>query len=426
MLVLLLMMASILVLLMGGISIAVSLGGAGIFWLILKNPNLLLGVGHATWNSTANYMLVSIPLFVLMGELIQRSSIGNHFYSSTSRFVRWLPGGMLHANIASCAMFSTVSGSSVATAATVGTSAIPSLLRLGYPRRAVFGSLAAGGTLGILIPPSIPLILYAALTNVSLGKLFIGAVVPAAVILLMFTLYIALSTRTPPAQTPDRDDTTLAAAFGNILPILVIFGIIFVGIYSGLATPTEVAAIGAVVAALMAAAKRELTWPVVRDSLVATAQFTSMVMLILIGAQIFSYALLAWGVPREVSSWIGELTSNPYLVIAAVILLYLVLGMFIEPISMMVLTLSVVFPIVTQAGWDGIWFGIVLVLLLEVGLLTPPVGMNLYIIQGIAPKGTTFQEVLYGTVPYIILIMTAIILIVIFPQIVLWLPGTSM
>ena len=426
--ILVLMILSILVPLVIGLPIALALGGSGLFWLVSLNPNLLKGASYALWNTAANYMLISVPLFILMGEIMQRTSLGSRFYAATSRWVGWLPGGLLHSNILACGIFSAVSGSSVATAATIGTNAVPELTRLGYPRGQVFGSLAAGGTLGILIPPSIPLIIYAALTEVSLGKLFLGAFLPGVMMLVAFSLYIFLDAVIRPkkyVKTRERNaEYSLLKSLVDVGPIFVIIVLILAGIYSGYATPTEVAAVGVIAALIIAAARSELTFKIFGDALISTVRFTSMIMFVVIGAQIFAFALFAWGIPREVSGMIAEISSNPTVVLAVIVVMYLVLGMFIDPISIMVLTLAVLFPVITSLGFDPVWFGVVLVLLLEIGLLTPPVGINLYVVLGIAPPGTRLSEVVYGTLPYIGVLLLGVLAMIIFPEIVLWLPNS--
>jgi tripartite ATP-independent transporter DctM subunit len=423
------MMISILVPLFLGVPIAVTLGGSGLVWLVILNPAHLRGAGYALWNIADNYILISVPLFLLMGEIIQRSDIAQRFYRAMSLWLRWLPGGLLHANIGACGVFSAVSGSSVATAATIGTAAIPNLMALGYDRRLIFGTLAAGGTLGILIPPSIPLIIYAALVEVSLGRLFIAAAVPGLMMLVLFAAYIGWRAWRDPAVSPPvpLDETRtrrreLLGSIGDVLPVLAIILVVLGGIYFGWATPTEVAALGVLIALVVAAAYRRLTWTVIRESVVAAVTFTSMLMFVIIGAHIFSYALFAWGMTREATSWVADLAVAPVVVLGVIVLIYLVLGMFIDALSMMVLTLSVVFPIVTGLGYDPVWFGVVLVMLLEIGLITPPVGINLYTIQGLIPGLTNVLEVARGALPFVLLLLIGVGLLVAFPDIALWLP----
>ncbi len=425
--ILLLMGLTVLLPLVIGVPIAVTLGGSGLLWIALLDPNLLRGAGHAVWNTAENYVLISIPLFILMGELIERANFANRFYDAVSLWLRPIPGGLLHANIAACSLFSAVSGSSVATAATIGKAAIPSLERLKYDRRLTLGSLAAGGTLGILIPPSIPLIIYAALVEVSLGQLVVAAIIPGVMMALIFSGYLWIMAWRRPEMAPRLggrpDVAALLRSLGAMLPLFFIIGIILCGIYFGWATPTEVAALGVLAAAGLALIQRQLTWPVIRDSVVATVRFTAMLMLVIIGAQIFSFAIFSWGVNYDISDWIAGLEYPRLAILGVVIAIYLLLGMFIDAISMMVLTLSVVFPIILKLEYDPIWFGIVLVILLEIGLITPPVGMNLYTIQALDPARISLGEVTRGALPFVGLLLAGIALLIAFPSIALWLPS---
>lgn len=425
-----LMALTILVPLFLGIPIAVTLGGSGLLWLLLLDPAHLRGAGYALWNTADNYILISVPLFLLMGEIVQRADIAQRFYRAMGLWLRWLPGGLLHANVGACAVFSAVSGSSVATAATIGTAAIPNLQDLRYDKRMILGTLAAGGTLGILIPPSIPLIIYAALVEVSLGRLFIAAAIPGLVMVGLFTLYIMWRALRDPSLAPMVPTEggrglgrEMFASLGDVLPVLLIIAVVLGGIYFGWATPTEVAALGVLIALVVAAAYGQLSWAMFRDSVTTAVTFTAMLMFVIIGAQIFSYSLFAWGVAREVATWVAALSVPPVVVLGYIVAMYLVLGMFIDALSMMVLTLSVVFPIITGLGYDPVWFGVVLVILLEIGLITPPVGINLYTIQGLVPGLASVLEVAMGALPFVVLLLIGVALLVVFPGLALWLPA---
>jgi tripartite ATP-independent transporter DctM subunit len=425
--ILLLMGVSIFVPLMLGVPIAVALGAGGIFWLILLDVNTLKGAAFAVWNTASNDVLISVPLFIWMGEIIQRAGIATRFYNAVSLWVRWLPGGLLHANIAACALFSAVSGSSIATAATIAKSAIPNLLRLKYDERQVFGSLAAGGTLGILIPPSIPLIIYAALVEASLGRLFLAAIMPGLMMVLVFHAYILLTTlRTP--RRPAADDPpgqSRLQSLAEIVPLVAIVVCILGGIYYVGATTNEVAGVGVLASLIIAATKRTLSLSLLRDSLLSTARVTGLLIFVVAGAQIFSFAVFSWGVNWEVASWIEDSSLDRVVILLAIIAMYFVLGMFIDAISMMVLTLSIVYPIILKLNYDPIWFGIVLVLILEIGLITPPVGMNLFTIQAVDPNGIRFLEVARGSLPYVLLLLLGIAFLILFPNIALWLPSQA-
>jgi len=429
MLILSLMALTVLVPLFLGAPIAAALGGAGAFWLVLKDPLYLRGAANALWNTADNYILVSVPLFLLMGEVIQRAQMTRRFYRAMALALGWLPGGLLHANIGACAIFAAVSGSSVATAATVGAASAPELIRLRYNRRLLFGSLAAGGTLGILIPPSIPLIVYAALVDQSVGRLFMAGVVPGLMMYGLFAAYITWRgirdpgiAPSPPIEERGERPTALAALI-DVMPVIIIFAVILGGLYFGWATPTEVAALGVAIAVAVAAIYRTLSWNMMREAIAAAVRFTSLIVFVIIGAQIFSYALFTWGLNREVAGWVQDMTLPPLVVLLLLVVMYIILGMFIESISMMVMTIGVVYPLVTGLGYDPIWFGVVLVILLEIGLITPPVGINLFTIQGLVPGETTEIEVARGSLPFLGLLLFGIGLLIAFPGIALWLPN---
>ena len=427
-----LMAISILLPLLLGVPIAVALGAPGLLWLLWLDPENLAyvrGAANALWNTAENYTLMSVPLFILMGELMQRTDISRRFYHAVSACLWRLPGGALHSNIATCAVLSAVSGSSVATAAMVGAAAIPSLLELKYDRKLIFGTLAAGGTLGVLIPPSIPLIIYAALVEQSVGQLFIGALIPGLMMAGLFFLYVLwrswrLGRAGAPNPQPVVEMSTLRIV-ADMAPFGSIFAVVFGGLYMGWATPTEIAGVGVLIALVTALVYRQLRWSAIWDALVSSVNVTSVIMFVVIGAQIFSYALFSWGVTRSVAEWTAGLPYPAVAILGCIIVMYLILGMFIDSISMMVLTLGVVFPVITNLGYDPIWFGVVLVLLIEIGLITPPVGINLFTIQAVVPNQTTVMEVARGSLPFVFLLLGGVGLLVLFPELVLWLPRTA-
>lgn len=417
---------TLIVFLFVGLPIAVSLGLSGLIWIVAKDPMLLRGAAYAVWNNANSVTLVAVPMFLLMGEIIQRSKVAVKFYRAMSLWVGWLPGGLLHSNIGASAVFSAVSGSSVATAATIATTAIPDLLRLGYKRSLVAGTLTAGGTLGILIPPSIPMIIYGAITETSVGQLFMGGVLPGIMMTVIFFLYVVVASLADQRSKPREPRQRVSASerlqsLRDIFPIAVLIAVIILGIYRGWATPTEVASLGVAGAIIIAALFGEFSYPIFRESLVSTVRFTSMLTSVILSAHVFAFALFGWGSTRAVVSLIGDLGLAPWGVLLAIVILCLFLGMFIDAISMMVLILGVVFPIITAVGYDPVWFGIVLVLLLEIGLITPPVGLNLYTVRGLMPNAT-LSEVSWASLPFVFLLLLGIFLLYLFPEIVLWLP----
>ncbi len=419
-----------IVLLALGIPVAATLGLTGMLFVYLLDPVYISGIGHAVWNNTSSEILVCIPLFILMGELIQQTGIASRFYTAMAQWMKWMPGGLLCANLGASAIFSAVSGTSVATAATIGKAAIPSLLKAKYDKRMTFGSLAAGGTLGILIPPSLPLIIYGSMTDVSIGKLFLAAIVPGLLVVSLFIAYIAFMALVKPSIAPKNDDLkvtalSLSLAFLQMLPLLIIIGVILGAVYSGFATTTEAAALSVLIVLITAVIQKKLTWTIIRTSLISSVQLTAMIMFIIVGAQIFSFAVFSWGISAELAEWVSGLPYPSIVILLAIILFYLILGMFVDSVSIMVMSLAIIFPIIVELNYDPIWFGVILVILLEIGLIHPPVGMNLFVIQAIDPKNIDMKEVAMGSLPFVVLLLIAIGILIAYPQIALWLPSQT-
>ena len=421
---------SLAVFLLVGQWTAFALGIVGVIIIALSKGYIgLQGLSSVVWNNANSYILIAVPMFLLMGEVILRSGVSKFFYGGIATLLRRLPGGLLHANIVSCAIFSAVSGSSVATAASVGTVAIPELLRAGYQPRAVFGSLAAGGTLGILIPPSIVMVLYAALVEESVGRLFIAGILPGILMSVVFMAYIAFILIRDPSIAPRRAGADLSAAvlsqrpFLDVLPIVVLLTSVLGGIYAGITPPTEASAVGAAGALVLAAAYRTLTWKVFTGSVMSTVKTTCMVAMIIIGAQILSTALTFSGVSREVSEWVLTLGLSKVEFFLMLVVLYVILGCFVDGISMIYMTLPVLLPIIKVIGFDLIWLGVIITILIELGQITPPVGLNLFTIHGIS-GGAKFSEVVAGSFPYVFLMLAVIAALWFWPEIALWLPTT--
>jgi tripartite ATP-independent transporter DctM subunit len=423
----LILVASLAAMLTAGQWTAFALGICGVLVLYLSKGMLgLSALSSVVWNNANNYILIAVPMFLLMGEVILRSGVSSYFYRGVVVLLGRLPGGLLHANIASCAVFSAVSGSSVATAATVGTVAIPEMLSRGYEPRTVFGSLAAGGTLGILIPPSIVMVLYGALVEESIARLFIAGVLPGLLMAAIFMIFIAVLLLLKPRYAPPRGVGSAGRPAGDarhVLPVLGLLVVVLGSIYAGLATPTEASAVGAAGAILLAVGYGSFTRRVFTESLMATVKTTCMVALIIICAQILSTALTYSGVSRAVSEWVMGLGLGKWQFFLALVVLYIVLGCFVDGISMIYMTLPVLLPLIKSFGFDLIWFGIVLTILIELGQITPPVGLNLFTIHAIS-GGASFSEVVKGSAPYVILMLLMVILLAVFPALALWLPTT--
>jgi tripartite ATP-independent transporter DctM subunit len=380
-------------------------------------------IGEITWSVSTDFLLLSIPFFVLLGEILLHSGIAKNIYFSLHKWLSWLPGGLLHANIASSAIFSSISGSSVATAATITTVAMPQSEKYGYKAGLFAGTIAAGGTLGILIPPSINLIVYGFLTNTSIPKLFVAGLVPGLLLAFFFMLFILIYSIFFKASTQSNIKVTWKEKFfalKDLLPIAILFILIMGSIYTGFATPTESAALGVLASVAMVYFNGLLTLDVIKKSIKGTMKTTGMIMFIIIAANFLNFVLVSIGLTDDLAYFIEDLNMSKYYMLAIVTVLFIILGLFIETLSLMVITIPIVAPIMINMGFDPIWFGIYLIILIEMALITPPVGLNLYVVQGIRKKGS-IVEVMKGCIPFVIIMLLMAILLVIFPQITLYL-----
>ena len=387
---------------------------------------LLSSVGPVAWGTQNENILTAIPLFILLGELLLRSGIADKMYGAMSLWLGRLPGGLLHTNIGCCSLFAATSGSSIATAATIGTVALPALNERNYPKRQALGSLAAGGTLGILIPPSVNLLVYGSITNISIGQLFVAGVIPGILLTLVFMGYIAIANFR--STTVKLDDPAPLAvklrALVHLLPPMAIFVVVMGSIYFGIATPTESAALGVVAALGFVARERLLTWDLLQHCFINTARTTGLVLLIILGAFILNVTLALVGAAQTMTAWVASLGLSATGLLLALIVFYLLLGMFMDVLSMQVLTIPIAVPMVIQLGIDPVWFGVFIVLMCELGMITPPVGMNLYVVQGVRTDGGDFSDVIWGAVPYVLLMLAFTGLLIAWPDIALWLPRT--
>ena len=413
-----------LVLLLGGVWIAVALGMVGIIGIAILQPPLLAGLSSIVWGQLDSFVLTAVPLFLFMGSVLMNSGVSGRFYRGLSPWLVRVPGGLAQSNIVACAIFAALCGSSVATAGAIGSVAIPEMRTRGYDMRVTAGTLAAGGTLGILIPPSIPFIIYGSSVGESVGRLFAAGMVPGLLLTLLFMLFLGVQTKLRPGLVPAGEDAIPRSKLKSVpdmAPIVALIVVVLGGIYAGVMTPTEAAGVGASGALAIAALYRKLSWATLRQSLVETVRANAMILLIVVAAQVMSFGLVSAGVPRGIVGVIGELHASRWMIFAVIAVAYLVLGCLMDALSLMLLTLPVVYPIMQAQGFDPIWFGVVLVLLLEIGLITPPVGMNLFVIQGIS--GRPLGEVSAGAFPYVIIMLVEIVLLASFPSIVLWLPS---
>lgn len=380
-------------------------------------------MGDVIWNVSSNYNLFAIPLYIMLGQLLVKSGIAMRTYGAMDKWLSWLPGGLLHANIASSAIFAATSGSSVATAATMGTVSFPECRRYGYNEGFFSASIAAGGTLGILIPPSINLIVYGFLTNTSIPKLFVAGIIPGFMLAVVFMLIIFSICLVKPAIGSSSSKATMTerlSSLKDLLPILIVFIVVLGSIYTGLATPTESAALGVLISLAITAYYKQLTWKVFVETAEGTAKTTGMIMFILFAAYFLNFIFLSLGVTKQITDFIDVLGFSPENTLLAIIVMYIIMGVFIETLSMMALTIPVVHPIIESLGYNSIWFGIVMILLVEMALITPPVGLNLYVTQGVRGQGS-IKDVLVWILPFVLAILLMIGLLIRWPALALFL-----
>jgi C4-dicarboxylate transporter DctM subunit len=406
------------------IAVAMLLVGVGGGFLAFGMP-FLNSMATVIWGVGNESLLTCIPLFVLLGELLLRSGIADRMYVALSAWLARMPGGLLHTNIGCCALFAATSGSSVATAATIGTVALPSLHQRGYSMRDALGSLAAGGTLGILIPPSVNMIVYGSLTNNSIGKLFIAGVIPGILLTLCFMVYIFVS-HALRGQSTREQSVALARRLQllvNLVPPLIVFGVVMGSIYTGLATATESAALGVVIALVLVGWSGKLSLELLKNCFQQTARISGMILLIIATAFVLNVTISLTGVADQLTKWVTSFGLSGMQMLYALIVFYLILGMFMDVLSMQVATIPLTYPIVTALGVDPIWYGIFIVLMCELGLITPPVGMNLFVVHGIRPDKGGIDDAIWGALPYAVIMILFTVFLMYWPQIVLWLPG---
>jgi tripartite ATP-independent transporter DctM subunit len=415
----------LLVLLALAVPVAAALGVLGLALERIYSPlPLVRAIGEVAWSASNEFLLVSVPMFILLGELLLRSGFAERMYGALVKWVSWLPGGLMHSNIAACGVFAATSGSSVATAATIGTVALPEARRYGYNERLFLGTLAAGGTLGILIPPSINMIIYAVLTNSSVPKLYLAGIVPGLVLILLFMATVVILCLLRPAWGGARVTANWAeriAGLAHLVPPLGIFLVVVGSIYAGIATPTEAASLGVLAALGLAWWSGRLSLAMLRAAIEGTMRSTAMVMLIVLAAYFLNFVISAIGLTTRLTAFIEGLGLSPAAMLLAVIVFYLVLGCFMETLSMMITTIPIVAPIMFKLGFDPVWFGILVIVLVETALVTPPVGLNLFVVQNLRPSGS-MNDVIVGTAPFVLTLFLMLALLALFPDLALWLP----
>jgi tripartite ATP-independent transporter DctM subunit len=383
------------------------------FWLFL---------GQVIWAPSSSFVLVAVPLFLLMGEILLRTGLSEQLYKALNVWLRRWPGGLLHTNIASCAVFSAISGSSVATAATMGSVALPYFDKTAYNQRMVLGSLAAGGALGNLIPPGITFILYGLMTETSVGKLYIAAVLPSILVCALFFLVIllhGLRRRSSEAPAPKATASERLRSFVDLVPTSLLILIVLGTIYGGLATPTEAAALGVVAACLFALASGKLSVKLLHASAEATARNTAMLGLILFGAYMLNYIMVQLRVPQTLAGTVAGLPLPGWAIMLVIIGFYLAIGTFMEGFAMIITTIPVVFPVVIALGYDPIWFGVIVTMLIEIAMISPPDGTIMYVLQGMRRTPGPITDVFVGVMPFVGVYMLAVLILLAFPQLAL-------
>ena len=387
-----------------------------------------LGV-QAVWNTFNSFTLTAIPLFILLGELLVASGLARGVYRAMSPVFARLPGGLLHTNIAVCGLFGAVSGSSMAVAAAVGSVAYPELTRRGYDRAAVVGSLAGGGTLGLLVPPSLSLLIHGAFTETSIGLLFLAGIVPGLLAIVLFMLWIGVSCwrnpRLAPEPPPGIGLGRALLGLWPIWPLLALIGAVLGSLFAGLATPTESAGVGVAAAIAIGFWRGELTWRGILGALQSTLVTFCVIGMVFMGAVILAQSISVLGLPQELLRQITGLGIGPLGILVIVVAIYIALGTVFDGLSMMIMTLPIVFPLLVGMGHDPVWLGVLITLLIEIGMLTPPVGMNIFVLTGMTGGQVRLGQAAMAALPYWLALLSLIVLIVAFPQLVLWLPGLA-
>ncbi len=408
-----------------GIWVAVSMIGVSAIGMMLFTSRPV-GDAMATtiWGTSSSWTLTALPLFVWMGEILFRTKLSENLFKGLSPWMQKLPGGLIHVNVVGCALFAAISGSSAATVATVGKMSIPELRKRNYPEKILLGSLAGSGTLGLLIPPSIILIIYGVAVQESIAKLFIAGIIPGIMIALIFMSYVIIwsliNKKDMPKILEEYSFFEKVKRSRQLLPvILLILGVIG-SIYTGIATATEAASLGVVGALILSYFQKSLTLETFKSSLLGATKTSCMIAFILAGSTFLSLAMGFTGLPRNLAIWIQNMDLSPYVLIFVLMIFYIILGMFLDGISAVVLTMAIIEPMIRQAGFDMIWFGIFLVIVVEMAQITPPVGFNLFVLQGMANKDMGY--IAKSAFPLFMLMVLAVILVVIFPEIALWMP----
>ena len=417
---------SILLFFLGsGVWVAISMiGVSSIGMLIFTSRPVGDAMATTMWGTSSSWTLTALPLFVWMGEILFRTKLSENLFTGLAPWLSRLPGGLIHVNVVGCALFAAISGSSAATVATVGKMSIPELRKRNYPEKLLLGSLAGSGTLGLLIPPSIILIIYGVTVQESIAKLFIAGIIPGIMIAVIFMVYVItwsiINKKEMPTSNESFSFSEKIKGSSQLLPVIMLIIAVIGSIYAGVATATEAASLGVVGALILSFFQKTLTKETFKTSLLGATKTSCMIAFILAGSSFLSLAMGFTGLPRNLAIWIQEMNLSPYVLIFVLTIFYIILGMFLDGISAVVLTMAIIEPMIRQAGFDMIWFGIFLVVVVEMAQITPPVGFNLFVLQGMAGKDMGF--IARSAFPLFLLMILAVIFIIIFPEIALWLP----
>jgi C4-dicarboxylate transporter, DctM subunit len=421
-----LLIVALFALLASGVWIGLTL--AGVAWIgmqLFSSRPAGDAMAITVWGSASSWTLTALPLFVWMGEILFRTKLSESMFKGLAPWVNRLPGRLLHTNVIGCTIFAAVSGSSAATCATIGKMTLPELGKRGYPEEITIGSLAGAGTLGLLIPPSIIMIVYGVTADVSIARLFVAGVIPGILLASLFSGYLAIWALLNPGKVPLPDSVMTFSQkmfeSRHLIPVVLLIGAVLGSIYAGYATATEAAAVGVVGSLLLSLAQRSLNWATFRDSLMGATRLYCMIALILSGAAFLTLAMGYIGLPRHLAEFVASLGLSPFMLIIALSIFYIILGCFLDGISMVVLTMGVILPTVQAAHLDLVWFGIFIVIVVEMAQITPPVGFNLFVLQGMTGKEITW--IARVTMPFFFLMCGMVLLLWFFPQIAVWLPS---
>lgn len=414
----------LLVLLFAGMPVGFSLCMAGLtgMFLFMDGTAVLTQLPMIAYKTLDDFVLTAVPLYILMSHILLIGKVGNDLFELGNKWLRHLPGGLGVATVFACAIFAAIAGSSVATAVTIGAMAIPEMIKRNYERSAVLGTVAAGGTLGILIPPSIPMILYGSITGESVGKLFVSGIVPGIMMTLFFVILVVFQSKhlplQPAASWQERFSALRKSFWGLLLPIIVVGGI-----YSGAFTPTEAAAVGTLYSLFITFfIYRTITLRQMPEILTETVKTTAMIFAIMIGAMLFGFVLTVLQVPQQLTEFVAQMEASRWVVLLGINILLLILGCILETVSIILITLPILYPIIIQLGFDPIWFNVIMLINMELALITPPIGMNLFVIQGISPE-SKMEQIIRGSMPFAALMVLEMIILCVFPELVTWLPN---